>query len=638
MSHLAGTDLPIDGRLRLFAALLGASFAIFELRLFQLQIVDVEALREQALRNSVRTARLEAQRGEIADREGRVLAKTRSAWQLDVVPSDLQKRDVTFAALGQLLERDSAELVAQVGNPRGIARFRPVRLAGDLDDVELARVETHRFALPGVSTRVRPLRHYTDGAIASHLLGTLGEIRSDQLEQEAFSDYHSGDIIGQTGLESILEPRLRGRSGGRNVMVDAAGREVQVLDEIAPEAGSRVVLTLDLDLQRAAFEAFHDVPEGEPPKMGSAVAIDVRNGDVLVLLSQPSFDPNDFSGGIDAKTWKALTSDEWDPLRNRAIQNHYPPGSTHKPFVAAALLQEGVVSEHTRTFCPGSFYFGGRTYRCWKREGHGSVDLHKAIQQSCDVFFYTFGVQLGIDRLANIAKSFGLGQPTGIALSGEASGLVPSSEWKLRRFGERWYPGETVSAAIGQGYNLYTPIQLAVAYAAVASGQRIEPRLVLRIEGDEGVLEMPASATTPVAVTPERLALVRAGMTAVVESPGGTGGRARVPGVRVAGKTGTAQVVQLAHTEGMAESQIPMRYRDHAWFGAFAPADAPEIAVGVFVEHGLHGSTGAGPIVQRILARYFEKRGMTPPPRQVAGPVEGLRRAEPIREEPRAVD
>jgi penicillin-binding protein 2 len=622
MSHLAGGDLPIDGRLRLFAALLGAAFAIFELRLFQLQILDADELREQALRNSVRTERLEAQRGEIVDREGRVLAKTRSAFELDVVPSDLQRPDVTFAALGQLLDREPKELVTRVGKPRGIARFRPVRLVGDLDDVQLARVETHRFALPGVSTRVRPLRHYVDGPIAAHLLGTLGEIRGDQLEQESFSGYRQGDIIGQTGLESILEPRLRGRAGGRNVMVDAAGREVQVLDEIPPETGSRVVLTLDLDLQRAAWEAFHDVPEGEPPKMGSAVALDVRTGDVLVMLSQPSFDPNLFSGGIDAASWKALTGDEWDPLRNRAIQNHYPPGSTHKTIVAAALLQEGIVNAHSRAFCPGSFRFGGRTYRCWKREGHGSVDLVKAIQQSCDVYFYTFGVQLGIDRLAEIAKSFGLGRPTGIGLSGEASGLLPSSEWKQRRFGERWYPGETVSAAIGQGYNLYTPIQLAVSYAAIASGQLVQPRLVLRVESGEGVETLPPSPSTPVAVKPEFLELVRRGMTAVVEEPGGTGARARVPGVKVAGKTGTAQVVQLQHTEGMRESDIPIRYRDHAWFGAFAPADAPEIAVGVFVEHGLHGSSGAGPVAQRILARYFEKRGMTPPPKQVAGPLQ----------------
>jgi penicillin-binding protein 2 len=618
MSQLAGGDLPIDGRLRLFAALLGAAFAIFEIRLFQLQIVQADELRQLAHRNSVRTERLEAQRGEIVDREGRVLAKTRSAFELAVVPSDLQRRDVTFAALGQLLERDPAELVERVGSPRGIARFRPVRLVGDLDETQLARVETHRFALPGVATRVRPLRHYLEGDLAAHLLGTLGEIRGDQLEQEPFTGYRAGDIIGQTGLESVLETRLRGRTGGRNVMVDAAGREVQILDEVAPESGSRVMLSLDLDLQRAAWEAFHDVPEGEPPKMGSAVALDVRTGDVLVMISQPSFDPNAFSGGIDAETWKALTADEWDPLRNRAIQNHYPPGSTHKVITAAALLHERVVTPHSRVFCPGFFRFGGRTYRCWKREGHGSVDLVKAIQQSCDVYFYTFGVQLGIDKLAAVARTFGLGRPSGVGLMGEVAGVVPSSEWKERRFGERWYPGETVSAAIGQGYNLYTPMQLALSYASIASGQLVQPRLVLRIEREGGVEHMPIGETTPVPVSPEHLDWVRRGMTAVVEEPGGTGARARVPGVKVAGKTGTAQVVQLQHTEGMKETEIPVRYRDHAWFGAFAPADAPEIAVGVFVEHGLHGSSGAGPIAQRILAKYFEKRGMTPPPARVA--------------------
>ncbi len=627
MTHLSGGDLPIDGRLRLFAALLGAVFAIFELRLFQLQIVEAQELREQSLRNSVRNMRLEAPRGEIVDREGRTLADTRSARELSVVPNDLQRRQVTFAALAQLLERDPSELDGRVGQPRGIARFRPVRLVGDLDYVSLARIETHRFALPGIGTNVRPLRNYPDGPLAAHLLGSLGEIRGDQLEEDAFaSDYRAGDVIGQTGLEAVREGSLRGRAGGRNIVVDAAGREVEELERVEPAPGARITLTLDLDLQRAAWEAFHDVPEGEPAKLGSAVAIDVRSGDVLVMLSLPAFDPNGFAGGIDAATWKALNDDEWDPLRNRAIQNHYPPGSIHKVIVAAALLEERVITPHSRVFCPGSFRHGGRTYRCWKKEGHGSMDLVRAIQQSCDVFFYTYGVQLGIDRLAHIAKAFGLGQTTGVGLSGEVTGLVPSSEWKERRFGERWYPGETVSAAIGQGYNLYTPIQLAVAYAAIASGELVRPRLVLRSEGEDGVEEAAPAARRPLPVSPEHLALVRRGMTAVVEEPGGTGGRARVPGVRVAGKTGTAQVVRLQHTDGMAESAIPVKYRDHAWFGAFAPADAPEIAVGVFVEHGQHGSSGAGPIAQRILARYFEKRGMTPPAQQ-AGPLPEASRA-----------
>jgi len=618
MTHLSGTDLPLDGRLRLFAALLGAAFAIFELRLFQLQVVEAAELREKSQRNSVRTVRLEAPRGEIVDREGRTLADTRSARELSVVPNDLQRRDVTFAALAQLLDKDVGELDGRVGNPRGIARFRPVRLVGDLDYVHLARVETHRFALPGVGTNVRPLRNYPEGTLASHLLGTLGEIRGDQLESEAYADYRPGDVIGQTGLEAALEPSLRGKAGGRNIVVDASGREVEELERVEPEPGSRVVLTLDLDLQRAAWDAFHDVPPGEPPKMGSAIAIDVRTGDVLAMLSLPGFDPNAFAGGIDATTWKALTNDEWHPLQNRAISSHYPPGSTHKVIVAAALLQEKVITPQSRVFCPGSFHYGGRTYRCWKKEGHGSVDLLRAIQQSCDVFFYTYGVQLGIDRLANIAKSFGLGQATGVGLAGEATGLVPSSEWKEERFGERWFPGETVSAAIGQGYNLYTPIQLAVAYAGIATGEQIRPRLLLRVERPDGVEEAPPTERHPVGVAPEYLEWVRRGMTLVVEEPGGTGGRARVPGVRVAGKTGTAQVVRLEHTEHMQESKIPIKYRDHAWFGAFAPADAPEIVVGVFVEHGQHGSSGAAPVAQRILARYFEKRGIIPPTRVAA--------------------
>jgi penicillin-binding protein 2 len=613
MTHLSGGDFPIDGRLRLFAVLLGAVFAIFELRLFQLQVVEAEELRERALRNSARTVRLDAPRGEIVDREGRTLADTRSARELSVVLSDLRDPELTFEALAQLVDADAAELSERAKPKRNVSRFRPVRLVKDLDYVQLARVETHRFALPGVTTDVRPLRNYPEGPIGAHTLGSLGEIQGEQLEKEAFAGYRAGDVIGQTGLEAGLDAELRGEPGGRNIMVDAAGREVEELARVAPTPGRRVVLSLDLDLQRAAWEAFHDVPEGEPPRMGAAVAIDVRSGDVLTLVSVPSFDPNAFAGGIDTETWKALTADVWEPLRNRALQNHYPPGSVHKPVVAAGLLEEKVITKHTRVFCPGFFRFGGRSYRCWKKEGHGSVDLIAAIQESCDVFFYTNGVQLGIDRMARVAKSFGLGETSGIGLAGEVGGLVPSSEWKERRFGERWYPGETVSASIGQGYNLYTPMQLAVSYAAIASGQRIQPRLVLRVEGPDGVEEAAPAKRSPVPIAPEHLALVRLGMAAVVEEPGGTGGRARVPGVRVAGKTGTAQVVRLEHTEGMNELEIPIKYRDHAWFGAFAPAEAPEIAVGVFVEHGLHGSSGAGPIAQRILARYFEKRGLTPP-------------------------
>jgi penicillin-binding protein 2 len=609
--QLGRSDVSIDGRLRLFGAVIVVVFAIFVLRLFQLQIIEGEALRRRSEQNSVRTIRLEAPRGNILDREGRVLATTRPAYELQVIPNALGQPETTFAALAQLLDSSATTLEDRVGVRKGAERFQPVTLVDDLDFDRLAKVETHRYALPGVVTDVQPRRHYVEGNRAAHLMGLIGEISGEQLETRGGQGYRPGDIIGQAGLEARLESHLRGRAGGRNVVVDVAGREVEVLDEVAAIPGGKVVLALDLDLQREAEAAFLDVPEGETARMGAAVAMDVANGDVLVLVSRPSYDPNAFAGGIDAGTWEALTSDEWDPLQNRALQNHHPPGSIHKPIVAAALLADGIVTPETRVFCPGYFRHGKRTYRCWKRSGHGSVDLQRAIKESCDVYFYTNGVKLGIDRMAHYAKAFGLGNRTGIGLANETPGLIPSSEWKKRRFGVVWYPGETVSASIGQGYNLYTPIQLAVAYAALANeGQVLKPRLVLRLEAQNGTLveDFPSEVKSEVDIAPEHLALVRQGLVAVVEEQGGTGGRARVPGVRVAGKTGTAQVVRVEHTEGMEEQEIPMRYRDHAWFGAFAPADAPEIAVAVFIEHGLHGATSAAPVAQRILARYFQKK------------------------------
>jgi penicillin-binding protein 2 len=610
-SQLGRPEVPIAGRLRLIGVCIVVIVAVFVLRLFQLQIVEGEAFRRRSEQNSVRTIRLEAPRGDILDREGRVLATTRAAYELQVIPNGLREPKTTFAVLAQLLGTEPALLEERVGVRKGAERFQPVRLVDDLDFDRLARVETHRYALPGVVTDVQPRRHYVEGAMAAHLMGLIGEIDGDQLRERARQGYRSGDIIGQAGLEARLESHLRGRAGGRNVVVDVAGREVEVLDEVAAVPGGKAVLALDLDLQREAEAAFLDVPEGEPARMGAVVAMDVRTGDVLVMLSRPSYDPNAFAGGIDGETWNALISDEWEPLQNRAIQNHYPPGSIHKPILAAALLADGIVTTETRVYCPGYFRHGRRTYRCWKRGGHGSVGIHEALKQSCDVYFYTNGVKLGIDRLARRARAFGLGHRTGIRLPSEAPGLIPSTEWKKRRFGVVWYPGETVSASIGQGYNLYTPLQLAVAYAALANGGKVvRPRLLLRLEAQDGTVleEFPPEVRSEVGISPEHLAVVRRGLAAVVEEPGGTGRRARVPGVRVAGKTGTAQVVGLGHTEGMEEKEIPIRRRDHGWFGAFAPVDAPEIAVAVFVEHGLHGASAAAPVAQRILARYFEKK------------------------------
>ncbi len=614
MDHLGGQDLPIDGRLRLSAALIVLAFLIFGLRLFQLQIIEGDDLIARSQRNAVRTLRVPAPRGEILDRHGAQVASFRPARELRVLPDDLARRDVTFAALSQLLGRDAAEMSDRVGEPRGSRRFVPVSLDRDLEEDTLARVAVHGWALPGVSIAAVPRRHYIEGRLAAHLLGTLGEIRGDQLQKPQYEGYRGGDEIGQTGLESRFEAHLRGREGGRNVIVDVAGREVEVLEEVAPVPGGRVVLAMDLAMQRAAEAGFLDVPDGEPPRMGAAVALDVHTGDILAMASFPDYDPNAFAGGIDSETWKGLVDDEWKPLRNRAIQNHYPPGSIHKPLVAAALLEEGVVDATSTVNCKGSFRFGNRSYRCWKRSGHGVVNLKTAIQRSCDVYFYTYGVQLGIDRMGEYMRAFGLGRRSGIDLAGEQPGLAPDSAWKQRRFGEPWYPGETVSASIGQGYNLYTPMQLAVAYAAVANGGKVmRPRLVLRLEDQRGVTERhyPVKEAGRVPVSEAHLAQVRAGLRAVVEEPGGTGGRARVAGIEVAGKTGTAQVVRLEQYEGLEDHEIPVRFRDHAWFGAYAPADDPQIAVGVFVEHGLHGSSAAAPIAARVIEAWW--KGQQPP-------------------------
>ena len=607
----AGGDVDLERRLPFVAVLIIVSFAVFFGRLFQLQLVQTDDLRRRSQSNYVRTLRLEAPRGDILDREGRVLATTRPAFGLQVIPHDVSRAELTYAVLALLIDRDAEALSARVGDPSGRRRFQPVRLAGDLSYDQRARVESHLYALPGVVSDVRPRRHYVGGELAAHLLGYLGEIQREQLETRRFADYRQGEVIGQAGIESVLQAELRGRAGGRNLVVDVAGRVMDVLAEIEPQPGGRVTLTLERDLQQVAEDAFLPEVLGEPAKIGAAVVLDVRSGDVLALVSKPAFDPNDFAGGIDASTWNALISDERRPIQNRAISGQYPPGSTYKTFVAAAGLEEEIVDPEKKIFCPGSFRLGRRTYRCWKRGGHGWVDLRRAIVESCDVYFYQLGLELGVDRLAFFSRGFGFGRATGISLPQEMPGLVPTSAWKERRFAEPWVRGETVSAAIGQGFNLTTPLQLAVAYAALANGgELVVPRLLLQAEDQAGnAVPGPrpeVRGTVPVAE--EHLERLREALEGVVAEPEGTGGRARVRGVRVAGKTGTAQVVALEKTEDLEEDEVAFHHRDHAWFVGFAPAEAPEIVAVALVEHGGHGGSAAAPIVQKVLARYFEKR------------------------------
>ena len=608
----AGSDPGIEPRIGVIAAAIIAAFAIFVLRLFQLQIVDGADLRSRSERNFVRSVRLEAPRGDILDRQGRVLATVRPAYQVQVIPSELHSSDATYRALGQILAESPDGLRTRIGDPRGRRRFQPVVLNGDLAYEHFAQIESHRYALPGVVTNIGPLRYYAEGGLAAHLLGSIGEIASPQLKMPAFSGYTQGEIVGKFGLEQNLESHLRGSAGGRNMVVDVAGREIELLEEVSPVPGGRVVLTLDLDLQRVAEEAFRSDDPEVPDKMGALVVMDPRNGEILAMLSSPAYDPNSFSGGISSEVWEGLTSDPWKPLRNRAVSGQYSPGSTYKPIVALAGLSEGVLTPEETVFCPGHYRLGRRVYRCWKRGGHGEVNLADALRGSCDVYFYRLGVKLGIDRIAKYARAFGFGRKTGIQLAAEQPGLVPTKAWKVKAKSEEWIKGETVSAAIGQGYNLATPIQLVTAYAAMANGGRlVTPQLVKRFETWDGRLieKVEQGPTTQIPVSQEALAAVRFGLVEVVHGERGTGARAKVKGVQIAGKTGTTQVVSLRLTEDLEPEDVPIRYRDHALFVAFAPAEAPEIVIGVLVEHaGGGGGSIAAPIAQRVLARYFEDR------------------------------
>jgi len=618
-----GVDPSIVNRLVFIAVVIVLTFGVFVVRLFQLQVIQGEDLGNRARRNSVRTVRLEAPRGEIVDRFGRELATTRPAFGVHVMPAELRERELTLAALGSLLDRDPSELSERVGTPRGRSRFQSVRIANDLPYDSRTRVESHLYALPGVFTDVSPRRYYVGGSLAAHVLGYTGEIQIRQLEKRSFADYQSGDVIGQAGVESRFESILRGRAGGRNVVVDVAGRIDEVLDEVDATPGGTLMLTIDRDLQRVAEDAFLPDVIGGEEKRGAVVALDPRNGDVLALVSSPAFDPNSFAGGIDSVTWKQLAESDSRPIQNRALAGQYPPGSTYKVFVAAAALEERAITLDERVFCPGSFKLGRRTYRCWKRGGHGSVNLHEALVRSCDVFFYQLGLKLGIDRMAFFANGFHLGRRTGIALGNESPGLVPTRAWKERRFGEVWLKGETVSASIGQGYNLTTPMQLAVAYAAIANGGTIfRPRVMLRHTGPDGIVERGPEPESlgKVPVSPKHLATITRALEDVVHGDGGTGGRARIPGLRVAGKTGTSQVVHLKNTEDLEDDEIPFKFRDHGWFAAFAPVDAPEIVVVALAEHGGHGGSAAGPIVNAVLSRYFKTSMPEAPPRSPEPP------------------
>lgn len=579
---------------------------VYILRLWHLQVLQGAKYRYQSENNRIRLEDIPAPRGIIFDVNGVPLVENRPAYHLQIVREDIQDLDHTVREIARLCGKTPEELFAVLDANRQVPKFVPLRLIADLDRDCLARIEAQRVRLPGVFIQLEPKREYRCNGMAAHLIGYLSEITESELKSDAYQGYQMGEEIGKFGVESAFEKYLHGKRGGRQVEVDAVGRRRRILDEVLPIPGRNIWLTIDIELQKVAESCLQD-------RVGSIVAVDVNTGAILALANSPVFDQEKFIRGLSKDEWQALSKNPNHPLLNRGIGAAYPPGSTYKPIVALAALNEGLVNSESSVGCPGYYAFAGRKYRCWRDHGHGSVDLERSLIQSCDVYYYANGMRLGVDRIAQYANYFGLGEKPGTGLYGEHPGLIPTSWWKKQAIGIPWQKGETLSISIGQGFDLATPLQMTLAYAAIANGGKLwQPYVVRRIEGNasDKIDEIKAKLKRKIPIDPRHFQLVQKGLLGVVEEQRGTAHGIRDKSVLIAGKTGTAQVVRLAEgvNRKLLEKTAKHKDRDHAWFIGYAPADNPQIAVGAIVEHGGHGSSVAAPMVQKVILAYINAR------------------------------
>lgn len=578
-----------------------------------LQGVQHAKFLELAENNHQRTLPLRAPRGVVFDRDGRVLVENRHSFGISIVREHTRDLDRTTRLLAEVLNIEEGRVREIVERHRREPAYRPIRIVQDATLAQVAAVTARRldFELPDVVVEPVPTRRYPQ-TLAAHIFGYVGEASEAQVADDA--RLRSGDIVGQSGIEKSYNALLMGEDGERRVVVNSLGREMRTLEEVEPTEGRRLKLTIDADLQRAverAFQAFG--------YRGAAVVMDPRNGELLAFSSLPAYDPNAFAVGIDRTTWAALNTDELRPLQDRAIQGRYSPGSTFKMAVALAALEEGVITPDFDVTCRGAGLFYGRAFKCWKGGGHGTIDLRHAIEQSCNVYFYTVGNMVGIERIHTWATRLGLGIKSGIDLPSEAQGLVPSPEWKRQRTGEKWYAGETISVSIGQGQVSLTPVSMAVYISSIANGgRRVIPRLLKSVDDGKGWADVPGEPPVDLGLKPNTVRALRDGLWLVVNGAG-TGGRARLPGRDVAGKTGTAQVISLEGAR-VAAGRTTRDLRDHGWFVFFAPRDDPRIAGVVFAEHAEHGANAA-PIAKHVIETFFAKEdGLPLPPTPVAKP------------------
>ncbi len=577
-------------------------FCLFAVRLWYLQIHLGQVFLEKSRNNQLRTEYIFAPRGFLRDRNGELLAVNEPAFVLGLVREDCDDIPATLNKISEWtgipLER-LKDIYAR--NKPKVKLFEPLTLVPDLDFEHIAKIEGGSLRWPGVEILSRTRRKYIYGHLLSHVLGYVAE--ANEAEMQADPSLSLGDFVGKQGLENSLDVRLRGTKGRRMIEVDVSGRRLSEELQREPKAGEEVFLSIDLGLQQLG----HKVLEG---KAGSVVVMDPDTGEIYALVSEPSYDSNTFTTGLSSAQWAELRDNPMHPLQNRATQGVYPPGSVFKLLMAADALHENAIDPKETVQCTGELALGNHVFRCWKKGGHGTVNFQRALVESCDTYFYKLGMKLGVDRISSYAKLAGLGALTGIDLPHEKTGLIPSREWKLKRFGVRWTKGEDLNLAIGQGYTGTTPLQIARLVAALINGGKIlKPQLM------RGIAPV-VQSTLP--LTQEHAAILKRAMVATVEDPHGTCRRALTPGVVVGAKTGSAQVVRLTDDLKRMGDSVPYKYRDHAWMAGFGERGNRRFVVVAMVEHGMHGASGAGPVVKAMLnALFLGKKEL--PPRDVEG-------------------
>ena len=575
-----------SGKIAIFQYSAVAIFIFLISGFWKLQVQNPQFYDERAQQNSIKSVPILAPRGRILDRDGRVIVDNHSSFSLILARETLKEEHIPSIAQG--LDLDLSDLERRVKRFRGQPKYVPIVIKEELTPADLAFVDSHRDFFPEMVLIQAQRRLYPQGGMLAHVIGYTGEISEEELDSAEFAKYNQGDVIGKFGIERQYNSLLMGIDGQRQVVVDNRGQVRQVIGNKPAVAGKDIQLTIDLDLQAVAELAMED-------RSGAVVALDPRTGEVLAMVSRPAFDPNKFAVRIKNKDWREIADNPDHPMLNRAIQAQQAPGSTFKPFTALSALETGTIDDKFQVHCSGGVALYGRYQKCWVKTGHGTVALHTGIVHSCDVFFYTIGAKTGINNIAFYADLAGMGKPTGIDLPHEATGIVPSEKWKLRNYRQKWYAGETPSVAIGQGALTVTPLQLARAIGGLAMGGVWHHPHLLKSDQPDKPDEWALNA--------DNVREVVDGMFGVVNEGGGTGGRARLPYVEVCGKTGSSQVASNDLTKGSTARNL----KDNAWFEAFAPCHAPEIAVVVLWDHGEHGSLAA-PIAKDVLAAYFDKR------------------------------